>query len=516
MTYKHVKDIKKAAVSAQGAGRKQRPRAKLSLIDHVTEQVRECARDRKGCLESMTALSRRFGVSRYTVWKAAQRLKNEGVICIDQGRRMRATPESSARSEPSAPLPRESACERVQRELRNRIASGAYRAGNPLPKLALLADELAASIKTVSSALYKLMAEDLLHKRGRRFIVGAGPAKRSILMREPYVILVITRSRNLLRSMWNSERTRPFFETLSREAAQSNFHLLPVYTNPRPMESGQFGEGNQTVTDLLSRLDYRYFGSILACDPHEIDQFEFLQTALLSFKKPVIWFDRFNKYPARQHANFIRCHIDEEAAAASVIELLGAFDHRAIAYPLRDVQDWRVNRLRLLKRFGKGHNPPITVVAFPPPRSYGGQPKPLSADMLSRWNKKSAGTSTWLLAQLAEHNTVAHTLLAPLCARGDITAILPSNYIDAEYMYHWLRFARADIPGRLSIIAFDNYALQNTFPISTVDFGFDYLGYQAFHAIVGDIPVKKSRAGHIPSKPVIHHRGSVSNAWRGM
>jgi DNA-binding LacI/PurR family transcriptional regulator len=74
--------------------------------------------------------------------------------------------------------------------------------------------------------------------------------------------------------------------------------------------------------------------------------------------------------------------------------------------------------------------------------------------------------------------------------------------------------AGIDVPRRLSIISFDNLAETETVPITTVDFGFQRLGYLSIHAVIGDIPVPADRNGNIAGVCSLVSRGGVGPPCR--
>jgi DNA-binding LacI/PurR family transcriptional regulator len=76
-------------------------------------------------------------------------------------------------------------------------------------------------------------------------------------------------------------------------------------------------------------------------------------------------------------------------------------------------------------------------------------------------------------------------------------------------MFQWLRLQHIDIPSRMALISFDNSRLVHPLPITSVDFGFGDLGYAAFHALMGDIPVDIGRGRRRPARAFVVHRGSL-------
>jgi DNA-binding LacI/PurR family transcriptional regulator len=86
--------------------------------------------------------------------------------------------------------------------------------------------------------------------------------------------------------------------------------------------------------------------------------------------------------------------------------------------------------------------------------------------------------------------------------------IAPSDTLALSYHVGWLRTAGVAVPRDMSLISFDNsYRYEEQ--LTSVDFGFDYLGYQAYHTIVGDIPVERDRHGCIAARARVVDLGTV-------
>jgi DNA-binding LacI/PurR family transcriptional regulator len=100
--------------------------------------------------------------------------------------------------------------------------------------------------------------------------------------------------------------------------------------------------------------------------------------------------------------------------------------------------------------------------------------------------------------------------LVSLLTKHDVTALLAINDNFARKYYFWLRTVGIDVPAHLSVIGFDNLAVNTPYPISSIDFGFERLGYLAAHILIGDTNVAAERNGDIPGIPTLVDRGSVA------
>jgi DNA-binding LacI/PurR family transcriptional regulator len=99
--------------------------------------------------------------------------------------------------------------------------------------------------------------------------------------------------------------------------------------------------------------------------------------------------------------------------------------------------------------------------------------------------------------------------MTSLFDRGITALVGLSDFFTAE-IYLWLRSAEILIPDFASLVSFDNIVGSHIFPVSSVDFGFAALGYQAAHLFVGDIPIRADRNGNVPAPCTLIDRGSIA------
>ena len=92
-----------------------------------------------------------------------------------------------------------------------------------------------------------------------------------------------------------------------------------------------------------------------------------------------------------------------------------------------------------------------------------------------------------------------------------VSAVIAPNDRYAWGIHWWLRTAGYKIPEDISLISYDNYVEENPARISSLDFGFGYLGYAAFHLINRSIPIKTDKKGNIASQPYVADYGTVGN-----
>lgn len=89
------------------------------------------------------------------------------------------------------------------------------------------------------------------------------------------------------------------------------------------------------------------------------------------------------------------------------------------------------------------------------------------------------------------------------------TALIAITDTHARAYYVWLRSMGYDIPGELSLLSFDASPRQlYPWQISSVDFGFGYLAYAAYHLLMGDVPILRTDCS-VAARPRLNHHGSL-------
>jgi hypothetical protein len=99
--------------------------------------------------------------------------------------------------------------------------------------------------------------------------------------------------------------------------------------------------------------------------------------------------------------------------------------------------------------------------------------------------------------------------LTKALSRKEISALIAPCDLDARNIFTWIQQSGLNMPDQISLLSFDNSPSISGYPVTTLDFGFGYLGYAAFHFLFHDVPIKRNRYGEIPARPHLVHRGSV-------
>lgn len=537
------------------------PNSELPLVDRVTRDLRDyIARTEDDRLPAIRELCRIFDAGVGTVAAAAHRLREEGVLTFHQGRRMMI----ADRVRPVRASPRTIRIRDFRASLREAITDGTYRVGDILPKLGYFAQENGISYKTTRRIFLELVSEGLLHQSGKKWLVGPEPGRDVLPTRrramQPVIAFIInnlTTWRNLTDN--TTVGFGRFLTTLNEEAGRFGVRVLPVFTELDALPGVPYVRDMREMSRFIHRLDTRYLGAFVSTTPTELPGLRDTLSQLCMLGRPVVWFDRFNLPnerldPPITHRRFVRVHHTEETALTAGLHHVASDGHRCVGVPIKTPREsrWRHERAEALTGLGARMSPPVTVRT-----SVGAadrdEPDPDRAERLRRLRTEGLRgvrdiiatlvdaafmtdssahfTGTKLdhdpylqLCRLSRNHATApdwekfvrlyrllewSPALVPLVRDPEVTAIVALNDDDAAQVAAWLSAMGIAVPEDLSVLSFDNRQALSLFPIDSVDFGFATLGYAAFHAIFGDIPVRRTAKNDIACTPFVVTRGSV-------
>jgi len=510
-------------------------------------------------LPPMRELATHFAVSVSTVHKAIQELKLLGVVEVYQGGRVRA------RNTPQPPLVHTEPAETphpLLELIKQRIKNETYQRGHMLPKVSYLAVTERVSHHTVTAAYRLLAEENIVHKRGKSWY--AGPRVRSHLHRvqtQPVIIILQTHE-----SFWSTIAKRPFYESFCRsfqgEVENHHIKLQPVVTTQPIGSISVFPSGPENILSFIRKLQNRYLGCLIINSKSEIPDLASWILRLQQFNRPVVWFDRLKENPQlpKKRRNFFRCHESERRAIHHALEALFELGHRRIGMPMVVDAEWLKRRAELIEGQIQSvdgsmqfYRDAVDLNPF-----LHDEPENAARYIETIYNLKIPFLNqaiSQLLAQFSHYfaqlpdrvksNYIKNrflgvaTLLCNLCRdlelsnqlfpstahtpwfliltpsllpliKNEVTAIIAPNDVTAHYIYLWLQAMQIVIPRDISLISFDNHWFLQDLPITSVDFGYGYLGFAAFHTIVGDVDISKGPANAIAAQPRVVHRGTIN------
>jgi hypothetical protein len=346
-----------------------------------------------------------------------------------------------------------------------------------------------------------------------------------------------------------------------------DIQLMPALFDTTSPSSGILPAGSRAVHRFIQSLGHRYRGCLVCNAMKELDGLPRWLEELTRFKQPVVWFDRLKENPSLTVSSpwLVRCHEAEEYAVELALNHLHELDHRHIAFPFHSHLRWIDNRGRIIARLAErmcfdslSISPPGESLfftdrteeqalflqachdrGFPCVKSamsylqtvWSGIRPSMSESVHRAFREdRYAGVALLVRHFLEERSPLPTPLaefpvlpwlvaltpvLSPILAREHITALIAPNDQAAHWYYLWLRAYGLRIPRDISLISFDNLWRLQSLPITSVDFGYGYLGFAAFHSIMRDITLNADRSGNIAARPRIVRRGTVTKPGEG-
>ncbi len=500
-------------------------------------------------LDSQANLCIRFNVSRPVITRAVAHLEQKGLLDVAAGRRARVP--DSARNVTCRETVQSGAIQ-LEKHLVNGITTGIYQPGNPFPKYRWFTDRFGICDKTVGKVFMRLSNRELVHRVGNRWVPGTrGPVDSTPSSR---FIAIMAQSKNHWASICRADRTYLFGSSFLTEANRVGIRI--VHTSC-PSQS----EFEQTI-DRLSDSKTGYMGAFLALAAERIRILTPQIYKLLSLGRPVFWLDRSDSGCPIDHPYFARLRISEHSAVWAALTHIHQYDHKSVLYVDYSWTPWSDRRFRLLQDLAARKYPEIVV--------HGTREKPphgvnwyqdvtnflvsqnhrktelisLLSDYLRNcsyeleYHGNAVQTSTGIaqnhqaLLRISEalfrmqypdiHHwrigrLLALSLLLPPCInRLSPTALIVPNDSVGRDVHEWASLAGFRIPEDLGILSFDNSLSRVPLTLSSVDFGFGYLGYSAFHAILGDLPIWRPGKKRITARAGVAQYGSFEPLpWSG-
>jgi DNA-binding LacI/PurR family transcriptional regulator/DNA-binding transcriptional regulator YhcF (GntR family) len=469
---------------------------------------------------SIREAAEQWHVSYRTAWKAFQELVRKGAVASKPGASMMRV----AHGQPVVAARKFAA---IYDRLRARILDGTYQTGKPFPKIDYFALHEAASRPTVSLAFSRLERENLAHRAKNRWVAGPalqpGAATGGIPPGHdaPVVLFLAQHAQSLsefLAESYTNRFTFPFCNEIARHGIQG----LPAVRSKSPGEVVTIPVGIEEVRGKIRSLKNRYRGALIVCIYPEMEKIGDWIRMLAGSGKPVIWFDyaamgadctRSRLSVGKQ---YFRMYQDESAAIRLALDTLTQSGHLDIGIHGANQFGWAARRAERLRSHAAEISPRgpriflsagpaekhwqfsrhfhiheiISSTAGAAPRSDDGGPAPGHPAMA-----KSLIEKTPSLANLLRDH-------AP-------TALIALNDYMAREYYYWFTALGIRIPLDISMVSFDNLPAWTFSPVSTIDWGFERLGYQAAHIMINDLPVRADREGGIPGSCTLIHRGSI-------
>jgi DNA-binding GntR family transcriptional regulator len=502
----------------------QHPR---NLHRKVAEQLRrDIESSSETHLPSLVELGRRYHASTRTISRALHLLHEQGLVEVVQGRR---TAVRGRRPSPGAKPGATSAS--ASSALRDRLAAaireGTYRTGQSLPKVQYFTLSEHVGENTVCEAFRMLRDDKLVHKRGKRWIVGPRQPGRGVRLRDASLptVLILVPSYGQWQELF-SDHLYPFVSEFRSELTRHRFRSVMVQSDGSAVSRKLFPTGRREILQMIQSLGERFRGVLISSQFALFPDLEQWARWLCQSAAPVVYLDHDNSAPhldrrriARR--SFYRFCAEEDALVEVAIRNLHRCGHRRILIPRCNKYAnalWPGRRIARIEQLAAQCTPTVSVRLLDQQERHWLRWDDTRDDTMVRYVDDSlhAIASKYPAAKANERERLLREKLrsdfpslAALAQQSDCTAIVALNQWLATNYYCWLTCMGVAVPRRFSIVTFDNAPWFDRYPVSTVDFGLGTLGYSAAHVFIHDIPVRADKHGNLPSRPELVDRGSL-------
>jgi DNA-binding LacI/PurR family transcriptional regulator/DNA-binding transcriptional regulator YhcF (GntR family) len=492
------------------------------LFQNIARQLsRRIAGDPAYRIPPIIRMAEEFGVSYRTMWKAVGLLADEGKIARWKGRRVALHPANNPDTGRDTPV------RRLFAKIKDRILNGSYVVDEALPKFDHLISEERVSRFTISAGMRRLSEAGLIHKRGRQWIVG--PQRRRPFARahagdrSPIAIL-LTNDEYSAYKVFSGAFFASFVNQFNTELIKQGIRLVFMHYNPPLNPESIMPWGMEAARACIRSCGDRYCGALIADIFPTIDTYRpWTHELSQEGKKPVVYFDtadvgsRITREKLGLKSGFFRLHFDETATVEAALRTLAAAGHTHIAFStFKEYRSWSDRRYDLAVDLARRNFPGLKITPHVHDEPFWDPSGETDVDKIATFTKQIEEYMRGREARASAparrsrpQRIRAHTPSVDALLNSGATAVMAANDRLAHLLWLWCTAAGVDIPGRLSVISFDNIPESIYFPITTVDFGFARLGYLAAHILIGDVPVKCDAKGAIPALPILIERGSV-------
>jgi hypothetical protein len=412
---------------------------------------------------------------------------------------------------------------RLFEKLKDMILNGHYQIGNVLPKVDYFVLSEHVSPTTVCETLRLLSGENLIHRRGKKWLVGPqrrdeGAGGERISTREGGLNVLLLLStydgwREATR-VWHIHR---FINELRLQLAPYGVAMRMAFTTPGT--SRFFPSGHDAVAAHVKSMGNSYAATVAIISHFITPDYRDWISQLCLLKKPVILFDPgdidagLTRDTVGGMKNFYRLYHDETQMVSVAMEKLARHGHSriGIGYIDREFQEWTVQRLSRLKDCIAKSFPDITLHTVEHTEDAWKESSWVSPDDFTA--KYAGGQGQHGAYSIGAKKAEAIRKSIPSFMSlidANVTALLAANDQYARRYYSLLQALGISVPNDISMISFDNDPEAAAYPITCVDRGVTYLSYMAARIIAGDIPVRINPDGLIDAHPTLCERGSVA------
>jgi DNA-binding LacI/PurR family transcriptional regulator/DNA-binding transcriptional regulator YhcF (GntR family) len=426
---------------------------------------------------SARQLAQACGVSVRQVLRALHEFEGQGMLKIRAGGSIQVISQETTSTPPVEP--KAPAQKSVVGRIRDGIAEGRFRVGEPLPKATWLCLDWHISTRVLASACRQLGQENLLRKQGKSWVVGAPSVEKAQATSLTRRAILVVCNRPGEWAEFHGNLVDDMARTIEMEANRLGVRLVPVLTGVEPVAK-VFPLGKIEIRRCVQELGESLCGILLTPLFEDLPDFDEWCKWLSRFHVPVVWMQDYHparplpSVPERFYRISYGAWVDPDmlTEADFALQALHAKGHREIAFACNDLRVYHWFRLRDIELKKRAEILGMTVHCI-------------------------------------ESDVSDQALMQRVLDLPGVTALLAPN--DRYAVRYWQVLAELGvrIPRDLSMVSFDNLADLHPFPISSVDFGLATLGYKAFHLLLGDVPVQVAKGNHLMGICQLVDRGSI-------
>lgn len=461
------------------------------------------------CLPPIRELASSFGISLSSIQSRLKPFVADGRLTAIRGRGTFVTLRMSRPSQP-VELRGTTSAESIADAVIEDIASGKLKHGDPLPPIKLLCSQFKTGHAAVTRAYRILQQRGLTRRVGRSFWVGGLQSIRSFGARRTVPCFNYTADDPA--DMTADTEMRRAFEAMEHELHNHRMSIrfedpakLDLLLRPRAFSQCDYpgiiisGIREEDYNELYPRLESlgpmlkRSGKRILICAGH-----------LKKQKKKVHYFC---------HGTIIT-HVVRTAADACFtrgfqdIALLFNENESTLTglrFFLRFISEFLLRspraRVRLLIQTQVPHSSPESIFKRMPTHQITGNFEYLEG-LLSKYTPIT-------MNELYEMTTVSRNL-------GDLLAPLPKGSVwlttsaaTAHSLVQWCGAHHVPIPAGAAIVCFEDHPSLSHRGIASCIPDWSTIGYLMAHAVIGDIPLKRSRRGFLRTPAVLYERDTM-------
>lgn len=484
-------------------------------------------------LPGIRELARIFGVSNGTVDRALGSLEKEGIVerRVGSGVFITIGPDAPVMEGLKEVAPRKARAEQIVGQICEKISSGIYKAGQPLPLNKALRFQFHTSSESLGSALETLLQKGLIHRKGGGFIVGPPDATRNPVKNCAYLVPVKSTSGGLV---WGRSPRANFHIAFAKELSNYGVSFLGQHNvsadskNPNQLISRDNALGfvcsarNQRWVEMVA-------GGNIELLTKEIRRLNNLGLPVVLYSSAPI-LRCFPEFRFKGLRNVYPFGVDNLAAGQATARYLGTMGHKRIAFFSVSTDHWNNSRYEGAKKGIRdvcggqgeiiGFHAGIEKFSYRRKReNHKKRRNKLLTKLISEtlpdlpfsWDLplNRIWTSIRRMAVVDHHQFVLKPLLEKALGDSTITAWIGADQTVAIIANRFLDEAGLTAPRQVSVISVDDDTDLSDQGITACNLCLDQMGYLAAHCLLGDIPIKKDKRGVVECPPKIIERGTV-------